>query len=65
MALKEDGVRFVLCPERGNKIMGGTKQGVILGFYFVLNRVRVLSAQRLTYTQISGRVPLPRDLSFV
>ena len=30
MALKEDGVNFVLCPKQGNKIEGFPKQGMYL-----------------------------------
>ena len=42
MALKQDGVHFVLCPE----------QGMHFRNFFVLNRVRVANPQWLTYTQM-------------
>ena len=42
MALKQDGVHFVLCPE----------QGMCFRIFFVLNRVRVSNPQWLTYTPI-------------
>ena len=59
MAEKEDSVYFVLCPLQGNKIEGVVpSREYILGFSFVLNRVRVPNPQRLTYTQINiGRLP--------
>ena len=42
MALKQDGVHFVLCPKQGNKIEGVALNRVcILDFFFVLNRLRV------------------------
>ena len=42
MVLKQDGVHFVLCPKQGNKIEGVALNRVcILGFFFVLNRLRV------------------------
>ena len=60
MALKQDSENFSLFPEQGNKIESAVLDRVrILGF-FVLNRVGVSNRQRLTYTQIFGRVsPTP------
>ena len=59
MAEKQDSVHFVLCPLQGNKIEGVVpSREYILGFSFVLNRVRVSNPQRLTYAQINiGRLP--------
>ena len=58
MAEKQDSVHFVLCPLQGDKYEGvALSRECILGFYFVLNRVRVSNPQRLTYTQINiGRL---------
>ena len=52
MALKEDGVNFVLCPKQGNKIEGFSHTGYVFKDFFCLNRVRVSNLQRLTSTQI-------------
>ena len=52
MALKQDGVNFVLCPKQGNKIEGFSQTGYVLREFFFLNRVRVSNPQRLTSTQI-------------
>ena len=53
MALKQDGVHFVLCPE----------QGMYFRIFFVLNGVRVSNPQWLTYTPIlvdyCPSLPLP------
>ena len=59
MTLKQDGAHLVLCPTQGNKFEGVVVNRVlcILGFFFVLNRVRVLNPQRLTYTQILVEYP--------
>ena len=63
MALKQDGVNFVLCPKQGNKIEGFSQTGYVLKEFFFLNRVRVSNPQRLTSTQIlvewSGTPPPP------
>ena len=34
MALKEDGVNFVLCPKQGNKIEGFSQTGYVLKEFF-------------------------------
>ena len=52
MALKEDGVNFVLCPKQGNKIEGFSQTGYVFKDFFCLNRVRVSNPQRLTSTRI-------------
>ena len=60
MALKQDGVHFLLCPRQANKINGVLLNEVcLLEFFFGLNRVRVSNPQRLTYTQILLEYPLP------
>ena len=70
MALKEDGVNFVLCPKQGNKIEGFSQTGYVLKEFFFLNRFRVSNPQRLTSTQIlvewSGtpHPPFPTARSF-
>ena len=44
-------MNFSLCPKQGNTIEGSVaNRAGILGFFFVLTRVRVF--QWLTYTQI-------------
>ena len=44
MALKQGGANIFLCPKQGIKIEGvAVKRMSILGIFFVLNRVRVLS----------------------
>ena len=52
MALKQNGVNFVLCPKQGNKIEGFSQTGYVLKEFFFLNRVRFSNPQRLTSTQI-------------
>ena len=53
MALKQDCVHFVLCPEQGNKIEGVDLNKVcIFKELFILKRVRVSNPQWLTFTQI-------------
>ena len=42
----------VLCPKQGHKIEVVILNKVCILRFFVLNRVRVLNAQRLTYIQI-------------
>ena len=66
MAEKQDSVHFVLCPLQGNKIEGVVpSRECILGFSFVLNRVRVSNPQRLTYTQRLFEYPTGRTLDAV
>ena len=50
MALKQDGVIFVLCPKQGNKIKGFSQTGYVFKGFSCLNRVRVSNPQRLTST---------------
>ena len=48
----------IACPKQGNKIdLVVLNRVCILGFFFVLNRVRVSNPQRLTYTQIWVEYP--------
>ena len=52
MALKQDGVNFVLCPKQGNKIKGFSQTGYVFKEFSCRNRVRVSNRQQLTSTQI-------------
>ena len=58
MALKQYGVQFALCPKQGsNKIEGVVLNRVCILGFFVLNMVRLLNPQRLTYTQLLIEYP--------
>ena len=52
MALKQDGVHFVLCPKQCNRIEGVVlnRACILMGFCPKLGQVS--NPQRLTYTQI-------------
>ena len=56
MALKQDGVHFVLYPKQGNKIEGVFLNRVCISGSFALNRVRVKPSAAPLYPNI-GRVP--------
>ena len=56
MALKQDGVHFVLCPKQGNKIEGVVLNRVCISGSFALNRVRVKPSAAHLFPNI-GRVP--------
>ena len=53
----------VLCPKQGHKIEVVILNKVCILRFFVLNRVRVLNAQRLTYIQIVVEYSPPPPLN--
>ena len=56
----KQGVYFVICPKHGPKIKGVPLNRVgILGFFFLLSRVRVSNPQRQPYTQTWVKCPPP------
>ena len=61
MALKQDGVRFVLCPKQGIKIEGVVlNPGRILGFFCSKQGQGFKPSQRLNYIPILVDPPPPR-----
>ena len=61
MVLIQESVHFFLCHKQSNKIEGVVLNRVgFLGFFFVLNRVRLSNPQRLIYAQILVEYPSPR-----
>ena len=56
MALKQDGVHFVLYPKQGNRIDGVVLNRVCISGSYALNRVRVKPSAAHLYPNI-GRVP--------
>ena len=60
MALKQDGVRFVLCPKQGIKIEGVVlNPGCILGFFCPKHGQGFKPSQRLNFIPILVDPPPP------
>ena len=58
MALKQDGVRFLLCPKQGNKIEGVFLNRVcILGYFGPKQGQGFKPSASQTYTQILVKYP--------
>ena len=68
MALKQDGVNYVLCAKQGNKIEDAVLHTQVMYFRIFLfkNRVRVSNPPRLTYTQaLVAYIPRLKGFHFV
>ena len=62
MALKQDGVNFVLCPKQGNKIEGFSQTGYVFKDFFLPKQgqgFKPSATSPLPKYWSSGRVPPP------